>query len=298
MSVVVSCDRQIEKRNDFEDNIDNNKKVVEKNIINTVEEINDNNWLEKEIPEDYLYDKRHEEVDLNEIFQNKEGFIYQVDFKLEHVDAETFEILNYCFAKDKNNIYFFSYSHYGFYMMKEYDVETFESLGDFYAKDKNGVYFNGEGKIEYADIQTFKVLSTHFAKDKNNFYYYNNKIDIDYKTFEILEHFIDRYYFVKDKDGFYVMNYGSGSKIALEKIESIDPKTIELLEYSYLKDKDNIYYVGTSGEGYYFVYVKKLENVSVNNFEILDKAYSKDNNNCYKSGKIVDMLECDKINNK
>ena len=56
------------------------------------------------------------------------------------------------------------------------DMKTFEILDFSYAKDKNNVYKQGE-KIDDMDSQTFKILDYKYIKDKNNEYQYCKKIE-------------------------------------------------------------------------------------------------------------------------
>ncbi|WP_417366981.1 DKNYY domain-containing protein [Flavobacterium beibuense] len=82
------------------------------------------------------------------------------------------------YYQDKGHVYhsFGTTGGSNFSVQDEADVNTFEILNDCYAKDKNHVYEMRFGLIKDADAKTFKVLDNDtegegcYAKDKNNYY--------------------------------------------------------------------------------------------------------------------------------
>lgn len=82
------------------------------------------------------------------------------------------------YYKDKGHIYhsFGTSGGSNFSIQAEADLSTFQIINDCYAKDKNHVYEMRFGLIEEADSKTFKVLKGDveggycYAKDKNNYY--------------------------------------------------------------------------------------------------------------------------------
>ena len=82
------------------------------------------------------------------------------------------------YYKDKVHIYhsFGTSGGSNFSIQAEADPSTFQIINDCYAKDKNHVYEMRFGLIEEADSKTFKVLKGDaedgycYAKDKNNYY--------------------------------------------------------------------------------------------------------------------------------
>lgn len=107
--------------------------------------------------------------------------VYFEDILIKNADIKTFDILNnFLYAKYKNNVYYLGY------ILEEADAGTFEVLHNAYAKDKNNVYFysisitsNPIGIIKKsADSNTFityeedKTINGIFynAEDKNNYY--------------------------------------------------------------------------------------------------------------------------------
>ncbi|WP_417355298.1 DKNYY domain-containing protein [Flavobacterium sp.] len=82
------------------------------------------------------------------------------------------------YYKDKGHVYhsFGTSGGSNFSVQDEADIETFNILNDCFAKDKNHVYEMRFGLIKEADAETFKVLDNDteggecYAKDKNNYY--------------------------------------------------------------------------------------------------------------------------------
>ena len=123
-------------------------------------------------------------------------FIPNPWFKIiENVDIDSFELLEYNYSKDKNNMYFenkilewidphsyeFLDTHYIYlkswklvYMywekIKWADADSFEFLDSWYSKDKNNI-FHRENILEWADYDSFEILWERKAKDNNNTYF-------------------------------------------------------------------------------------------------------------------------------
>lgn len=107
-----------------------------------------------------------------------------------------------------------------------------------------------------------------------------SKIEEDYKKLGDREDL-----FIKDKNGVYKYSYGDTA----QKLNGIDPKTVEVFNKFYLKDKNGVY-------KYYFTYItvndkelKKEPNFDAKTFEIVDPdgRYVKDKNNVYCDGEII-----------
>lgn len=125
-----------------------------------------------------------------------------------NVDYDTYQVVNFSVAKDKDHVYFDRvivegadvdtfeavYSPYYkdkdhiFYkdtIMPEADVATFETFLNYYAKDVNNVYYNDQIMSE-ADPATFEYISGQYAKDKNYVYSYGEIMpDTDPETFTV-----------------------------------------------------------------------------------------------------------------
>ena len=130
------------------------------------------------------------------------------------------------------------------------DRNSFEILGYSIARDKNNVYNEGE-KLENVDIASFKYFDYGIAKDKNRVFYIDRHKDIenaDSKTFEKMG---ESYYF-RDKNNVFALkndysdsNYNSG----LEVLKNIDRNSFDVLNNEIGKDKNGVYYFGEKIDG-------------------------------------------------
>ena len=93
-----------------------------------------------------------------------EDSVYYRGTSIEGADAETFEIIDGGFFKDKNKVFFWGE------LIEEADVNTFEIVQYQYGKDKNHVFFESE-PIENADPASFRYNESKYRfEDKNNTY--------------------------------------------------------------------------------------------------------------------------------
>ncbi|PIR57114.1 MAG: hypothetical protein COU72_02665 [Parcubacteria group bacterium CG10_big_fil_rev_8_21_14_0_10_41_35] len=122
---------------------------------------------------------------------------------------------------------------------EEADLNNFIDLSWGYRKNESMVQWNGK-KMAGADPTTFEVLPYWYAKDNQNIYYEGEIVYpyIDRASFSVISDGSSTdpsYRFLKDKD--YV--YSLKGKI----VEDADPRTFEMITYSYAKDSDSVYYV-------------------------------------------------------
>ncbi len=110
---------------------------------------------------------------------------WQVEFKLDWVDLNTFKLLWNFYAKDNNNIYYKS-DKIDWLSWKNFRIlYSWESKGSWwyvyastsYISSNNKIfYFNDSNKglkyfeIENVDINSFEVINFFYSKDKNNCY--------------------------------------------------------------------------------------------------------------------------------
>lgn len=129
--------------------------------------------------------------------------------------------IKYC--KDYNNVYIES-RHLGFPTLKKIekaDVNTFECLDFCYAKDNNHVFY--KDKVINIDPKECKTNINRFIWDSENIYHYDAKLPLDANSFEILsyESEINPYLgkiILQDKNGQYVFSRSWQSKnIVLKK---------------------------------------------------------------------------------
>lgn len=186
--------------------------------------------------------------------KDKSNFYYQLS-AIEEADYDTFQILGYGYAKDKNTI--FLGNHPGLYtgdspndkeflkLEKKIDIASFVVLSYVYFKDKNIVmYDNRHGgtdkvtEIIGADSDTFEVITGEYSKDKNNIYFQSVKSDItDYNTLD--------YNLKNDTYGFYSTDkngvYFGGRKIIEADLSTFEVITCQMGTGCFAKDKNNIY---------------------------------------------------------
>lgn len=87
--------------------------------------------------------------------------VYFKSRKIEGSDPDTFEVISTAdrrsYAKDKNNVYIYIKDDWGVYKIINADPTTFEVLDFPYAKDKNDAY-NGTLPLFVDDVSKFEVI--------------------------------------------------------------------------------------------------------------------------------------------
>ncbi|MCJ8155539.1 DKNYY domain-containing protein [Chryseobacterium sp. SSA4.19] len=126
-----------------------------------------------------------------------------------------------------------------------------------FAKDDRKC-FCGENWLKDADVDTFEPLNYTYAIDKNNVYTITGKVkDADIATFKVLD------------DGKSLLGY---NRIGIP----------EYTFYSYVKDKNNVYYHNYEGKP------KVIKNADGDTFiSLYDGYFAKDKNYVYGNGKII-----------
>ena len=274
-------------------------------------------------------------IPLNHGFSKDKNNIYRYNWIVGGIDKNTFKVLNQdenedkygIYFSDKNGIYFIKvWERNPYSKLEDIDIKTFEVLKNGYAKDKNNIYYNSF-IIEEADMNSFEILSSDFSKDKNYFYFDGGKIkNIDVKTVKFFEKSFDSKYYLKDKNGVYIIDTVS-EKYKITKLKSADIETFEILKEGYTKDKNSLYfydyklnvnpktveifkmendyiniyylkdkngiYVIIKSEIFPYEYkITKLENVDIKTFEILSEGNARDKNFMYifdKKNKTIDI---------
>jgi len=130
------------------------------------------------------------------------------------------------------------------------DRNSFEILGYSIARDKNNVYNEGE-KLENVDIASFKYFDYGIAKDKNRVFYIDRHKDIENADAKTFERMGESYYF-RDKNNVFALkndysdsNYNPG----LEVLKNIDRNSFDILNNEIGKDKNGVYYFGEKIDG-------------------------------------------------
>ena len=68
----------------------------------------------------------------------------------------------------------------------------------------------------------------------------------------------------------------------LNKLNNINPKKFDMIEFNYFKDDKNIFYFSDKEK-----IMKKIENADIESFEVLNDDYSKDKNSKYYHGERI-----------
>lgn len=221
------------------------------------------------------------------------------------VDVKTFEYIDNKYYKDKTNIY---YNKNG--KLKKIKDVNFKSFGileenSYFGKDKNNIYYKGD-KLEKIDRNSFKVSNESYdnsiIKDKNGIYILTeksneikiNKIsenqnNIDFNSFIEIT---NNPYIFKDKNSVYTLNTDDDKTVTvfsfekndykLNKLNNINPKKFDMIEFNYFKDDKNIFYFSDKEK-----IMKKIENADIESFEVLNDDYSKDKNSKYYHGERI-----------
>lgn len=172
---------------------------------------------------------------------------------LDGLDVRTFralenskDVTSIDYFVDKNNIY---YAYEDLEKIQGADKNSFEVLGYYIAKDKNNVYYNGK-KMENVDSKSFKNFGDFIGKDKNRvFYVAGNKDikDVDAESFEMMG---DTDYF-RDKNNVFVVKYSNylSDEQGFVKLKNIDRNSFTTLNREIGKDKNGVYYIGEKING-------------------------------------------------
>ena len=172
---------------------------------------------------------------------------------IDGLDVKSFKVLEnnkdsyFDYYVDKSNVYI---DKDNLEKITGADRNSFEILGYSIARDKNNVYNKGE-KLGNIDIASFKYFDNGIAKDKNRVFYMDERKDIknaDAKTFERMG---ESYYFRDKNNVFALKNDYSDSNYnwVLEMSKNIDRSSFDILNTEFGKDKNGVYYFGEKIDG-------------------------------------------------
>ena len=249
--------------------------------------------------EDYIKDDKNiYKVKLEQALFFSSNEINTKKISVDGLDVKTFRTLendkeietNY--FGDKNSVY---YIYENIDKIKEADRNSFKILDYYIAKDKNNVYYKGK-KMENVDSESFKEFGSFIAKDKNRVFYIegNEDIkDIDAASFEMMG---DTYYF-SDKKNVFAIKYGGEfpDGQGFVKLKNIDRNSFSTLSKEIGKDNNGVYYLGEKIDGISPNNVRVIEELGQDDY-ILQGG----NNYylMYKSQKDSDDEETEKIKTK
>ena len=192
------------------------------------------------------------EDDLSSYFLSSE--IKTKKVSIDGLDVKSFKVLEnnkdyyFDYYVDKSNVYL---DKDNLEKITGADRNSFEILGYSIARDKNNVYKKGE-KLGNIDIASFKYFENGIiAKDKNRVFYMDERKDIknvDAKTFERMG---ESYYFRDKNNVFALKNDYSDSNynLVLEMSKNIDRSSFDILNNEFGKDKNGVYYFGEKIDG-------------------------------------------------
>ncbi len=134
---------------------DKNNYYVNGYITTSTENIKEINQLEQEIHT------------IQGDYKKNSQIVYLQDRVIYKADPDSFQIINFPYSKDDNNVFYFWNP-----IPAQVDQESFEILNNDYSKDKFNIYYKNN-VIEEADVDTFRLSDgqDYQAEDKN--YYYN-----------------------------------------------------------------------------------------------------------------------------
>lgn len=196
--------------------------------------------------------------DSTSYYAKDDSLVYYYGIIIPKADPNSFEVLDYGYAHDKN------YAYYNGKHIEGLKGKGFKVIKDCYLGSDGVSLCNGKLKLVNSDAATFKAIDCGYYKDKNNVYLNGSVLDsLDSESFEILS-----WGYTKDKNAVYC---------DLKPIESADPQTFEVLARKHSKDDKNVFYLD------------RLMDCDYASFKIdPTKDYlSSDKNNKYSRGKIL-----------
>lgn len=136
---------------------------------------------------------------------------------IQPADPETFELLFYPYAKDKNKLYVYDNDcNYDRKLWQHIDPKSLVYLGG--SADYKSKHFSDyKGKVE----ETIDYYKIHYIKVTDKIHYKNNDIKTTYSIY-----------------------YQSKYSVDLTKVKGADAETFEILSYPYAKDQNFVYYNG------------------------------------------------------
>lgn len=233
------------------------------------------------------------------IYVSEGRFFANAGVVLKGIDRETFQVLSYDLAKDKNNVY------YKGEIIDNADPLSFELLVSqikvdekynyvTYSKDNNHVYFLSEILID-ADTETFSLLWGQYAKDANHVFRYRVIISDAPESVKRVKNDSKNEYVNINNTIFYqnevinvldVASYevvqGAFSKdnqaayFETRMLDDIDSLSFEVINDYYQRDKSGLLYDG-----------KCIPDSDPSSYEFISTNFSKDSKNIYYLGRIL-----------
>lgn len=220
------------------------------------------------------------------------GWLYIYWNVMSSVDLTTFEILDYSFSKDKNNIYYKKAKLDGLdissikiideNVITDGKVTYYKSLKtdsantnfrkiwkDFVVNDE-GVFYVGawSREVEWADPETFEEIWDALWKDKDSVYFWYKDIYLDPNTVEVLS-----WWYYKDDEkvvnSWYPVYWSDAKTFVISQLNPI-----------IAMDKENVFY-----------YKNKQYWVDARTFEMINGFFWKDSESIYFLGAWLEKIE-------
>ncbi|WP_315287676.1 DKNYY domain-containing protein [Leptotrichia massiliensis] len=249
-----------------------------------------------------VYKIESEITDIIPIFSDNK--INTKKISVDGLDVKTFralenskDVTSMDYFVDKNNLYYSDYED--LQKIQGADKNSFEILGYYIAKDKNNVYYKGT-KMENVDSASVKIFGNFIGKDKNRVFYIQgneNIKDADASSFEIMG---DTRYF-RDKNNIFVIKYSNDfpDREGFIKLPNIDRNSFITLSEEIGKDKNGVYYIGEKINGINPNNVRVIEEIRLDNYILQsgNNYYLTFNSNKDLYDRKNDKIEAKKINN-
>ncbi len=210
-------------------------------------------------------------IDLGNPYHWKDGIVRYYSIDMPEADLDSFIYLGEGYARDKNYVYYRGET----FELPGVEMDSFEVLGNHYFRDADTVYYKDKKTlINPTTVEVFKSNLPNasllcslcpFARDKESLYFAGKFIPIDLVSFEFLE-----YKYIRDKNGVYYQKFDHEDNITIEKIETADINTFQLLNAGYAKGKDAVYYYG-----------EELTDADSDTFIVFSWSHGKDANAVY-----------------
>lgn len=181
------------------------------------------------------------------------------------------------FWKDQNQVYYKGTA------LEKSNASDFTILGGLYAKSSTTVYY-GSQVLNDADVKSFIFLESGLAKDKSDLYLYGKtlKMGVDLTTLRIYPYDpAIGIRFIHDAHKVYVLAIQTP-----QAIPDADPASFKIMERSYLKDKNHVYFYNNTQ-------VSVITGADAASFEVLPnydsvhQAEAKDQSHYYLEGAAI-----------
>ncbi|MEE9361115.1 MAG: DKNYY domain-containing protein [Cellulophaga sp.] len=224
---------------------------------------------------------------LSENYAKDKNYAYYESEKiLASIDLATFDVKEGYIPIDKNNVYTFmpydeKYNTTNILKpIVEADPKTYATMDYNWSIDKNHVFLYDD-VVTDLDVSSFKVLSSCFCLDKSGVYYYNSetlitKTKANSQETEVLG---DKY-ICDDKAVYYYDNGTFSGEDSFIEMPNRNRKNVQLYNDFYLRIDTTVYFQA-----------KLVKGIDSPSMEVFDYRYAKDINNVFFDGEIMEEAD-------